>query len=120
MKMTAQSASGDPQKTAPCGPSGAFTPNGEVLTVAPGSMVTISINETVTHAGHYRIALAQNIAGLPADRMATDETRPAENGDQAPGLATRCHVVSPLQRAGRTFRTPPVISPGAIAVKAAN
>jgi MYXO-CTERM domain-containing protein len=57
---------GDPQKTAPCGPSaGTLVPTNAVTAVQSGAMLTISINETIPHPGHYRVALAQNMAGLP-------------------------------------------------------
>jgi hypothetical protein len=57
---------GDPQKAPPCGPSGTVSPNGELAVVPPGSMLTITIDETITHPGHYRVALAQDVASLPA------------------------------------------------------
>ncbi|HEY4180658.1 MAG TPA: SCE4755 family polysaccharide monooxygenase-like protein [Kofleriaceae bacterium] len=62
-----QDISGDPQKTAPCGPSGAFTASNAVTEYQTGSMIDITINETVTHPGHYRVSLAQNVADLPSD-----------------------------------------------------
>jgi len=64
---------GGPQKSAPCGLSDdpnvpdASVPTNAVTTVQTGSMLTISIKETVTHPGHYRVALAQDMASLPAD-----------------------------------------------------
>ncbi|MBX3158990.1 MAG: lytic polysaccharide monooxygenase [Deltaproteobacteria bacterium] len=63
--MITQSTLGDPQKGAPCGPNGAVTPNGMLTVAKPGSMLTVSIQETITHPGHYRVALAPNVAGLP-------------------------------------------------------
>lgn len=57
---------GDPQKDAPCGPTaGGLMPTNQVTAVQSGTMLTISINETISHPGHYRVALAQNMAGLP-------------------------------------------------------
>ncbi len=63
--MILQDASGNPQKTSPCG--GAGTPTNEVTDVRSGAMLSISITETVEHNGHYRVAVAQNMAELPAD-----------------------------------------------------
>ncbi|HWO20393.1 MAG TPA: SCE4755 family polysaccharide monooxygenase-like protein [Kofleriaceae bacterium] len=58
---------GDPQKTAPCGPdTGTLMPTNMVTAVQSGTMLSISITETIAHPGHYRVALAQNMAGLPA------------------------------------------------------
>lgn len=58
---------GDPQKTAPCGPTGAGTPTNSVTTVTAGDLVSIRIRETIFHPGHYRVALGLNGPGdLPA------------------------------------------------------
>ncbi|MBL8939003.1 MAG: hypothetical protein JNM69_30860 [Archangium sp.] len=58
---------GDPQKTAPCGPTGAGTPTNAVTTVTAGDLVSIRIRETIFHPGHYRVALGLNGPGdLPA------------------------------------------------------
>lgn len=67
-----QGSLGDPQKTAPCGPSGtAFTPTNDVTAVKTGSTLTITVTETIFHPGHYRVALAPDIASLPADPLVT-------------------------------------------------
>ena len=60
-----QNALGDPQKVGPCGDDGSATPTGEVITVQAGEMLTITINETVFHPGHYRIAIAEDASQLP-------------------------------------------------------
>src|SRR5690606_2530167 len=54
---------GDPQKTAPCGGTLADpgTPTGFVTEVTGGGRLTISIDETIFHPGHYRIALARSM-----------------------------------------------------------
>lgn len=73
--LSTQSAMyGDPQKDAPCGPAMPFTPNNMVTEVQSGAMLTISITETVSHNGHYRVAVAQNMAGLPDDPPVTPGT----------------------------------------------
>ena len=67
-----QGSLGDPQKTAPCGPSGtSFTPTNDVTTVKTGSTITITVSETIFHPGHYRVALAPDEASLPADPAVT-------------------------------------------------
>jgi MYXO-CTERM domain-containing protein len=63
--VTVQSNIGDPQKSAPCG--GAGTASSAVTAVQSGQMLSISLDETVFHPGHYRVAVAQTEAGLPAD-----------------------------------------------------
>jgi len=64
---------GDPQKTGPCGGTNADpgTPTGAVTTVKGGGKLTISIDETIFHPGHYRIALARAREALPADPEVT-------------------------------------------------
>jgi hypothetical protein len=61
---------GDPQKDAPCGGRGTAT--GKITTYKPGDTVTITVDETIFHPGHYRIALAQNNESeLPANPKVT-------------------------------------------------
>jgi hypothetical protein len=61
-----QSSLGDPQKSGPCGPLGdGGTDTNKVTTVMAGSMLTLTVNETIYHPGHYRVAIAQTEAGLP-------------------------------------------------------
>lgn len=67
-----QSSLGDPQKSGPCGPvDEGGTPTGLVTNVMPGGTMTVTITETVPHPGHYRVAIAQDEAGLPAEPMVT-------------------------------------------------
>ncbi|HEY5924573.1 MAG TPA: SCE4755 family polysaccharide monooxygenase-like protein [Kofleriaceae bacterium] len=61
-----QNGLGDPQKSDPCGPTGdGGTPTNKVTTLMAGSMMTLTISETIYHPGHYRVAIAQDEAGLP-------------------------------------------------------
>ena len=64
---------GDPQKTAPCGGTLADpgTPTGFVTEVMGGGRLTISLDETIFHPGHYRIALARSMDALPPDPEVT-------------------------------------------------
>jgi MYXO-CTERM domain-containing protein len=59
-----QATNGDPQKVAPCG--GAGTASNAVTTYTPGGMLTLKLAETISHPGHYRVAIAQDAASLPA------------------------------------------------------
>ena len=78
--MTVQDTLGGPQKSAPCGLSDTpgvmdeSTKTNMVTTVQTGSMLSISINETIFHPGHYRVAIAQTMAQLPADPPVTAVT----------------------------------------------
>lgn len=63
-----QDAQGNPQKTAKCGGTGTAT--GAVTAVQTGGMLTVTITETILHPGHYRVAIAQDEASLPADPTA--------------------------------------------------
>lgn len=75
--MTEQNSNGSPQKSAPCGLSDSAsvmdqsTKTGAVTTVRTGSALTVTIEETITHVGHYRVAIAQTMAELPPDPMVT-------------------------------------------------
>lgn len=64
---------GDPQKLGPCGGTlaDAGTPTLAVTDVVGGQMLKISIDETIYHPGHYRIALARTRDALPPDPEAT-------------------------------------------------
>lgn len=64
---------GDPQKRAPCGGTNADpgTPTGAVTPVKGGGKLTIAIDETIFHPGHYRIALARSMDALPPDPEVT-------------------------------------------------
>jgi uncharacterized protein (TIGR03382 family) len=66
-----QNATGDPQKTPPCGNEGTNQTNA-VTTYKVGGTVAITINETVFHPGHYRVSLAASQAALPPDPQLTD------------------------------------------------
>jgi hypothetical protein len=55
-----QDGSGSPQKAPPCGDDGSAPETGIVSAYRTGDTVTITIEETVFHPGHYRVALAVN------------------------------------------------------------
>lgn len=59
----AQAVNGDPQKLSPCG--AAIPDNATVTQYQTGATIEIAIDETIFHAGHYRVAIAQDVGGLP-------------------------------------------------------
>lgn len=62
----AQDGLGDPQKLAPCGGPGTAT--GTVTTYKAGDTISVSLDETIFHPGHYRVTLGKNGVGdLPTD-----------------------------------------------------
>ncbi|HEU4729080.1 MAG TPA: SCE4755 family polysaccharide monooxygenase-like protein, partial [Kofleriaceae bacterium] len=77
-----QDSLGSPQKSGPCGMTDSSTtpdqsvPTNVVTPVRAGSTLTISINELVFHPGHYRVALAKDMASLPADPPVTPGSTP--------------------------------------------
>ncbi len=69
---SSQDALGSPQKVGPCGNEAGGTPSGIVTPYQPGDMVTIKLNEVITHPGHYRIALSVNDRSeLPPEPIVT-------------------------------------------------
>jgi hypothetical protein len=68
MPPPADSAADGGKGAPPCGPTSA---SGVVTAVQGGHALTVSLNETVLHPGHYRIALSINSRSeLPADPIA--------------------------------------------------
>ena len=71
-----QMENGDPQKTGPCGAlmeaNKTYTASGTVTPFKAGDTVTIKLEETVAHPGHYRVALAvEDRSGLPPEPTVT-------------------------------------------------
>jgi len=69
-----QDGFGSPQKTAPCGqsdPGDTAVPTNQVTQLMTGQMVSIEVDETIFHPGHYRVSLAESTTMLPADPMVT-------------------------------------------------
>ncbi len=67
-----QDALGLPEKLGPCGDEGGGTPTGKVTVFRPGQTIAVTINEVVTHPGHYRVALAVNHRSeLPPEPLVT-------------------------------------------------
>lgn len=76
-----QDALGDPQKLGPCGDEAGGTATGTVTTFKPGETITVTIDETIFHPGHYRIALSVN------DRSELPAEPPVDAGTTACGSA---------------------------------
>jgi hypothetical protein len=63
---------GLPEKLGPCGDEGGGTPTGTVTAFRPGQTIAVTIDEVVTHPGHYRVALAVNQrSDLPPEPLVT-------------------------------------------------
>lgn len=72
-----QGVLGDPQKVPPCGESSDAKPTDLVTTFVAGQTVSISINETIFHPGHYRVAIGTNgPADLPPEPPVTADSTP--------------------------------------------
>jgi MYXO-CTERM domain-containing protein len=72
-----QNQLGDPQKAPPCGDNGGAVPTGIVTAYQGGDIVTITIDETIYHPGHYRVALAVNDPSeLPEEPPVTPNDTP--------------------------------------------
>ena len=70
-----QDGQGQPQKTAPCGqadPQTAAVPTGVVTPFHAGQTITVTINETTYHPGHYRVVLSATGQGGLARRSDGD------------------------------------------------
>ncbi|MBA2540770.1 MAG: lytic polysaccharide monooxygenase [Deltaproteobacteria bacterium] len=71
--LSNQNSLGDPQKSDPCGQDdgNSFVLSNQVNNVQTGEMLEIDVTETVAHEGHFRIALATDMASIPADPPVT-------------------------------------------------
>ena len=66
-----QSAVGNPQMDAPCGDEGAVK-TGALTPFTAGETIDVTIDETILHPGHYRVALAiESTNELPQDPIVT-------------------------------------------------
>jgi MYXO-CTERM domain-containing protein len=70
--MYEQNGLGDPQKAAPCGNyMDQAVATGEVTSYQAGDTITVTIDETIFHPGHYRIALALDDGAFPEEPPVT-------------------------------------------------
>jgi hypothetical protein len=111
----AQGSLGDPQKSAPCGqadPGTALVETGMVTAYAPGDTVTITINETVPHPGHYRVVLSTaGQGGLPADPPVVAGSTPCGS------TAIQSPPVFPVLADGALVHTAPFSAPQSFTFK---
>lgn len=71
-----QNGLGDPQKTGPCGDEGPMRPTGAITAYRTGQTITIRIDETIYHPGHFRVALAtSDRSELPPMPEVTPDSR---------------------------------------------
>jgi MYXO-CTERM domain-containing protein len=71
-----QNALGDPQKAPPCGDAGMAVATGVVTSYQGGETITVTIEETIFHPGHYRIALALDDGVFPDEPPVTPGATP--------------------------------------------
>lgn len=70
-----QNLLGDPQKAPPCGDETSSTATNAVTTYVSGQTITITVNETIYHPGHYRVALGlTGPQDLPAEPVVTADS----------------------------------------------
>jgi hypothetical protein len=108
--LSQQNGTGDPQKNAPCGPVGMGTPTNMVTTVAPGGMLTVTVTETVSHGGHYYVAIAPDRASLPAAPGGTDPVN-------CNGLAPRMNPQLPILADGLFAQLTPANGPQTVQIQ---
>ncbi len=74
--LSEQNQVGDPQKAPPCGDAGNAVATGMVTSYKAGDVVTITLDETIFHPGHYRVSLALNdISELPEEPPVTADNK---------------------------------------------
>jgi len=109
-----QDIQGQPQKTAPCGqadPEVTAVPTNAVTSFTAGQTITVTIDETTFHPGHYRVLLSTTgPAGLPADPIATEP-------GTCVGLAIQDRPVLPVLADGMLQHTDPFVGPQSFPVK---
>src|SRR5262249_5826840 len=92
-----ESDRGDPQKAGTCGGSNTDwgKPSYIVTNAIGGQKLHIKIQETISHPGHYRVALAVNSpTELPMDPQVT--TRDTERGPQSVSAAIQNPIQIPV------------------------
>lgn len=99
-----QNRLGDPQKIGPCGgvsanpgrgtPANPGVPSGAVTDLKGGSNLNLLVQETIFHAGHYRVALARTAAQLPPDPVVT--TAQTEKGVRSASAPIQSPAVAPV------------------------
>lgn len=107
----AQDVLGSPQKGPPCGNESAATPSNVVTPFVAGDTVSITINETIFHPGHYRVVLGVNGQGdLPADPVVTPGATPCGS------TVIEATPTFPALADGQLLHTSPVSGPRSFTV----
>ena len=107
-----QDSFGSPQKTGPCGNEAGGTPTNTVSAFMSGQTITVTINETIFHPGHYRIALSVN------DRSELPAEPPVTPGNTACGsVPIQSPPVFPVLADGAFMHTQPFAGPQSMQLK---
>jgi hypothetical protein len=101
----AQNRLGDPQKLGPCGGTTADsgTPTNEISKIKGGETLHLTVEETVFHPGHYRVALASSPAALPADPEVA--TQPSPRGPRSVSAPIASKPTAPVLADGLFVHT---------------
>ena len=86
-----QDSLGGPQKMGPCGNEGPQTPSNAITPFQPGDQVTIQLDETIFHPGHYRVSLAATPNNLPPEPVVTPSA-----GNQCASAAVQMNPTLPV------------------------
>ena len=109
-----QDSLGLPQKLGPCGDEldgmDAATPTGTVTTVQEGQTITVTVHEVVFHPGHYRISLADDRSGLPAEPVVTVGSTPCGS------VPIQSPAVFPVLADGVFVHTAPFTAPQSVQI----
>ncbi len=99
-----QNRLGDPQKIGPCGgvsanptrgtPANPGVPSGTITNLKGGTTMPLLVSESIFHPGHYRVALARNMAQLPPDPVVT--TGQTERGVRSQSAVIQNPAVAPV------------------------
>jgi hypothetical protein len=107
-----QDALGSPQKLGPCGNEGPGMPTNAITAFKTGSKITITIEETIFHPGHYRIALATS------DRSELPPEPPVTPGNTPCGsVPIQNPPMFPVLADGVLVHTQPLVGPQTIEVQ---
>lgn len=108
-----QDPNGLPEKLGPCGDEGGGTPTQKVTAFRTGQTITVTIDETIFHPGHYRIALATSDRGqLPPEPVVSP-------GDNTPcgSVAIQDPPIFPVLADGVFAHNQPFNGPQSIQLK---
>ncbi len=108
--LSSQNFLGDPQKLPPCGDEPGARGTGAVTGYRAGETIEITVDETIFHPGHYRVALALNDRSeLPPEPLVTAGSTacgsvPIDPNPRFPVLADGLFVHTSSLRGPKTMR----------------